>query len=200
MLVEGSTERKVLPTFLSKWLNPHLPERVGIDPVKVKGLKDLLKKADLYLHGRNANKIIGVIGLLDLYGFDEIKQENRSKNEYYEYASSKITKDVSNDKFRMFFAVHETEAWLLCKPDLFPPDIKRELSKYSPPEDVDFDEPPAKLLKRLYREKLKKTYGKTIDGFDLFKNLDPIIAHNKCPYLAKMLDDMLSMAQAALSE
>jgi hypothetical protein len=65
------------------------------------------------------------------------------------------------------------------------------------PETVNFDQPPAKLLDRLYRNKLNRGYRKTIDGADLFQRLSPDKARNKCPYLKKLLDQMLALAKDA---
>ncbi len=36
---------------------------------------------------------------------------------------------------------------------------------------MKFNEPPAKLLERLYKEKLGKSYKKVIDGANLFADL-----------------------------
>jgi hypothetical protein len=63
------------------------------------------------------------------------------------------------------------------------------------PESVDFDEPPAKLITRLYKEKLVKTkYKKTIHGKALFSKLDPAIAYENCPKLRAMFDEMFRFA------
>ncbi|WP_104984498.1 DUF4276 family protein [Sorangium cellulosum] len=66
--------------------------------------------------------------------------------------------------------------------------------KCAHPETVNFDTPPAKLLERLYRDKLKRGYKKVIDGTNLFRALDPDVAYGKCPYLKLLLDDMLALA------
>jgi hypothetical protein len=59
---------------------------------------------------------------------------------------------------------------------------------------VNFDEPPAKLLERLYKEKLHKGYKKVIDGANLFADLKPEVAYGKCPSLQRLMDDMLQLA------
>jgi hypothetical protein len=63
------------------------------------------------------------------------------------------------------------------------------------PEEVNFDQPPSKLLARLYREKLSRSYKKVIDGASLFQALPPERAFEKCPYLKSMLNDMHQLAQ-----
>lgn len=69
--------------------------------------------------------------------------------------------------------------------------------KSGQPETVNFDEPPAKLLDRLYSQKLRTSYKKVIDGRNLFAKLDPEVARAKCPMLRLMLDEMLELARSA---
>ena len=87
---------------------------------------------------------------------------------------------------------------MLSDPKIFPRDIKDAI-KVQNPETVNFDEPPAKLLTKLYKAKTKHTYQKVIHGNELFNNLDPNVAYKKCPYLKEMLDEMLRLAQRRLS-
>jgi hypothetical protein len=47
-------------------------------------------------------------------------------------------------------------------------------------------------------DRLYKGYKKIVYGSELFDRLDPSVAYSKCPYLAKMLDEMLTMAKSAL--
>ena len=77
------------------------------------------------------------------------------------------------------------------------PRAVREVLPATPPEKVNFNEPPAKLLDRLYTSKLSRRYKKTTDGTNLFRALDPAVAYAKCPNLKLLLDDMLQLAQAA---
>ena len=199
LLVEGSTERAALPRFLKRWLDERLPEPVGIRTERVADPEDLATKAENYIEARDAHKTIAVIGLLDLYGLKSIKRDGRSRDDYREHARKIVCRRFDNPKFRMFFAVHELEAWLLAQPENLPPEIRRSLpASASNPEDVDFDEPPSKMLKRLYREKLKRKYDKTIEGAELFSRLDPSKACARCPHLAAMLDEMLDLAQGAV--
>jgi hypothetical protein len=201
LLVEGKTERKVLPSFLGRWLNEQLGRRVGVRPDEVSGLKDLKTKAVKYIDAPRSDDIIAVVGLLDIYGFMEIERRSRPVDEFCNSAANEITSSVSRPEFRMFFAVHELEAWLLSQPDVLPPEIKKALpGNAGDPESVDFDEPPSKLLTRLYREKRRSPYRKVIDGASLFSKLDPRIAYDKCPNLRAMLDWMLDRAQKAIDK
>ena len=72
VFVEGHTEKKALPDFFRRWLDPQLSERVGIKVVRFEGWAELWreapKKARLYLYGPDKDDIIAVISLLDLYG------------------------------------------------------------------------------------------------------------------------------------
>lgn len=93
---------------------------------------------------------------------------------------------------------HEFEAWILGQPEKLPRNVRDALpgtAEFS--EKVDFDQPPAKLLNQLYRDRLRQRYRKPIDGKLLFEKLDPEVVVGKCPYLKAMLSDMLSLAKAA---
>ncbi len=131
LFVEGHTERKALPDFFKCWLDPRLPERIGIKVVRFEGWRD-----------------------------------------YYDEIAKKVE----------------------------PRPVEAALpGKCTRPESVNFDEPPAKLLERLYREKLRKSYKKVIDGASLFQALAPDVAYEKCPHLKQLLDEMLGLAKAASS-
>jgi hypothetical protein len=201
LFVEGDTERLCIGEFLKRWLDPQLSERVGIQPVKFTGYanfnKEVVKKANAHLNSPKESEIIAVIGLLDLAGPGFYPKHVKTADEKYAWGKKHFEEEVNNERFRMFFAVHEFEAWLLSQPDIFPREVQPALKKIPHPERVNFDEPPAKLLKRIYREKLRRNYHKTTHGKLLFKKLDPNIAVSKCPYLKAMLQDMLKMAKDA---
>lgn len=200
--VEGHTEPKALPQFLKRWLDPRLPTRVGIKAVRFEGWRDYCaeigKKVSLNLSGNSAADIIAGIGLLDLYGPTFYPIDKVSTADRFRWAKSEIERQVGHPKFRQYFAVHETEAWLLSEPAVLPADVRRALPGASvAPEQVNFEEPPAKLLDRLYRKRLSRPYRKVIDGSNLFARLDPERAVEKCPYLKLLLEDMLSLAKSA---
>jgi Domain of unknown function (DUF4276) len=114
------------------------------------------------------------------------------------WAKNHFEREVGLDKFRLFFAVHEFEAWLLSQPDIFSGEVKSALlNKVARPETVNFTEPPAKLLDRIYMKQTKRNYKKTTYGKQLFAKLDPARAIAKCPYLKAMLDEMLILAKDA---
>ena len=202
LFVEGDTER-ALPAFLKRWLDPQLPQRVGITPVRFTGWaelrREIRKRAHLHLNSPQAGEIIAVVSLLDLYGPDFYPAHLTSAGERFDWAKNEIESEVGHPKFRQFFAVHETEAWLLSQPELFPVEVRSGFpGRINQPETINFNEPPAQLLGRLYRDRLRRTYKKIVNGKELFDQLDPDIAGDKCPKLRELLDEMLLLAQEAM--
>jgi Domain of unknown function (DUF4276) len=198
LFVEGHTEKLAIPSLLKRWLDPRLTRRVGITPVRFEGWahyrSEIAKKVGLALSGASGKDVIAAIGLLDLYGPTFYPPDKQTASGRIAWAKKYFEDHVGNPRFAQHFAVHEIEAWLLADPQILPRDLRSTLPGKEP-EDVNFDEPPGKLLERLYREKLKKTYGKVIDGSNLFSTLDPTIAYAKCPNLRVLLCDMLDRAK-----
>jgi len=198
LFVEGKTEKKALAQFLKRWLDPQLTQPVGIRPVMFEGWRnyvdEIAKKVELNLA---ANDVIAGIGLLDLYGPTFYPSSSNSADQRYTWAKQHLEAKVQNSRFRQHFAVHETEAWLLSDALVFPAEVQSALPG-RPPESVDFHEPPSKLLSRVYEARLRRAYRKVIDGSNLFFDLSPNTAYQRCPRLAAMLDDMLEFAQAAI--
>jgi Domain of unknown function (DUF4276) len=200
LFVEGHTEKRVLAEFLKRWLDPQLPQKVGISTVRFEGwghyYDGIKKKVHLNLSGKTGTDVIAAIGLLDLYAPTFYPADKKAAAERYTWAKEHIEKRVGHPRFRQHFAVHETEAWLLADPEILPREVKKALpGRCSKPETVDFDEPPGKLLSRLYREKAGRGYKKLIDGADLFRSLSPDRAREKCPALRALLDDLLDLAK-----
>ncbi len=201
-LVEGYTEQKSIPTFLKRWLDVRLTQKVGIQIDRFEGwqelIKDLPTKVPMYLHGPKSDQIIAVIAMLDLYGPTFYPEHLTAVRERYAWAVEDLQRRVHEERFRMFFAVHEVEAWLLSDPALFPDSVRRALpGKISRPETVNFDEPPAKLLERLYREKQRSLYKKVTYGSALFTQLSPDRVYERCPYFQQMMDTLLDLARVA---
>lgn len=200
LFVEGETERRVLPPFLKKWLDPRVPQRITIEAVNLKGGSNVVKesagRAMKHLEGPKKSEIIAIAALVDLYGLT--LPYPRSLETYKEkcaWAKDHLENEVKHPNFFQFFAVHEVEAWLLSDPAIFPPKIKQFLEKINKPETVNFDEPPAKLLNRLYSQHVGQEYKKLTHGTELFNKLDPAVAYDKCEHLKAMLDKMLHLAQ-----
>lgn len=204
LFVEGEAERRVLPSFLKRWLDPKLNRRVGIDAVFFSGCGDYLKgvekKALFRFNGPDRDEIIAVIGLLDLYGLPNnfFPAHLVAAKERYDWAKKELESRVGHQKFQQFFAVHELEAWLLSDPTLFPAQVRNAFpGMVAKPESVNFNLPPCQLLQKLYSEKMKRRYNKLVDGSDLFKNLKPDTAYLKCLRLKEMLDQMLLLAKGS---
>jgi Domain of unknown function (DUF4276) len=203
LLVEGKTERDSAAAFLKRWLDPQLRQPVAIQVVTFHGYADLVRKmatkARMHLEGRKKAEIIAVIGLLDLYGPTFYPSDKITADDRFAWGKAYFEREVGLEKFRLFFAVHEFEGWLLSQPDIFPQDIRNALANnVAHPERVNFTEPPAKLLDRIHRQQRRRNYKKTTYGKQLFAKLDPKVAVSKCPQLKALLDEMLSLAKAAV--
>ena len=205
LLVEGYTEKAGVGHFLKRWLDARLESPVSIRAIRHDGWgqldRDMEPKVKLLLStGANQDKVAGVLALMDLYGPTIYPENKKTAKQRYEWGRDHFEKRINDPRFRMFFAVHEIEAWLLSDPSLFPSDVRKALpAKISKPEEVNFNEPPAKLLDRIYKKSAhgKNAYNKVGDGTAMFAKLNPEVAYEKCPYLKLMLDEMLELAKAA---
>lgn len=201
LFVEGKTEKEVLADFVSRGINPRLDIPVRISIVGFKGFGEYLSsirdRVELYLSGREQREIIAAIGLIDLYGPSFFPQ-HMSINEKTAWGKAELEKRVGHSKFRQHFAVHETEAWLLGHAEILPRAVRDVLpQRCSRPETVNMNEPPSRLLDRLYRDRLNRGYRKTIDGRNLFLSCSPEVVAAKCPHLARMLDELAQLAHEA---
>lgn len=154
LFVEGHTEYKAVPAFLKRWLDSRLRQPVAIKSVRFEGwtqlVDDVSKKAQLYLNGSAHADVITVISLLDLYGPTIYPPHCHSADDRLRWGKDHLERKVNHKRFRHFFAVHETEAWLLSDPNIFPREIRdRVLRSSATPEKVNSNSPPAKLLDNL---------------------------------------------------
>lgn len=202
--MEGDTERgdarhKTLPAFFHRWLDPQLPEmsKVGIAAVKFQGvsnfLDDLPKKIELYLSEGRANFVVGLVDLygipanrIDLSKHASVLQKVSAAREHIRH----LVPAQFRTRFRQHFAVHEVEAWLLAYPERWPAKVRDQIKK-RPPEQVNFKEPPAKFLRRI----LDGRYKKTVHARNLFPEVDPQSAIDKCPFLKLLAEDLLEIAK-----
>jgi hypothetical protein len=202
LFVEGHTEQKAVPSFLKRWLDPRLEQAVGIKSVRFEGWPELVeevdRKARLYLEGPARDDVIAVVSLLDLYGPTIYPAHLQSAAQRDRWGKEHLEQRVNHERFRHFFAVHETEAWLLSQPEIFPAEVRKVLpKKVETPEQINFNQPPAHLLNNLYKQVTHKTYKKVVYGGQLFSKLDPDVAYGRCPRLKALLDEMLALAKAA---
>jgi len=202
VLVEGDTEKVVIEQFVGRWLTARMSKPVGVRASRALDPKGIIDKAAHYLTENNPD-IIAVIGLLDLYELKlEIPREHSGNaKDRCKWAKEHIEKQVNHPSFRMFFAVHELEAWLLSQPSVFKiPDVAKSVENRAgnSPEKVNLGEPPSKFLDDVFLKHTGKHYKKKTQGRTFFNRLDPEEAYKKCPHLKEMLDGMLNLAQNAL--
>jgi hypothetical protein len=130
----------------------------------------------------------------DLYGPTFYPSTATTVTGRCDWARNHFSNLVGDARFRQYFAVHETEAWLLSDPTILPVKLPASCAQ---PETVNFAQPPARLLNGLYQSQLKRPYKKLEDGYNLFTKLAPEAARKKCPYLDAMLLEMLALAKQA---
>jgi hypothetical protein len=197
LYVEGQTERSI-PEFIKRWLDPQLPQPVSVPPVPFGGAQDYLTHFEDRVRLALANgKFDRAIGLIDFYGSGLPYQGDTIKQQY-QWAKRHLESKVNDARFIQHFAVHETEAWLLSDPSIFPTAVAGFLPKTKWPETVNSTNPPASVLKGLYFKKLKRKYNKRIEGASLFSKLDPKVAYARCPHLRLLLDEVLKLAKGVV--
>ncbi len=194
LFVEGQTERQILSSFIKRTLDTNI--KISIINFKGSGnfIKEIKRKVWLQIQSPQKDDIIFTFGLLDWHGFKD-KLPNNVKNmiEGPEAGSQYIENLVHQDKFKMFFAVYELEAWLLSEPDIFPNKIINELKNRissKRPEEINFNEPPSKLINQLYIKHLNSNFKKVVNGKLLFEELDKNKVLEQCPYFANMISDI----------
>ena len=68
------------------------------------------------------------------------------------------------------------------------------------PEEVNFEEPPSKLLDRLFSQgKEGRGYKKTVMARNLLPKLEPDLVCQKCPNFKLMMDEMLALARQTMA-
>lgn len=81
----------------------------------------------MYFNKPKSEAIIAIIALMDLYGPDFYPPNKNTVTDRFEWAKNHLEQKVNDQRFKVFFSVHETEAWLLSDPQIFPKDIKKYL-------------------------------------------------------------------------
>jgi hypothetical protein len=189
----------VLPEFLKRWLDPRLDRKIGIKSVRYHGWQHLWRDAASTAQTLlESPEVIGVVALLDLYGPTVFPRTCHSVREKYEWGVEHMQRKVNDPRFLMSFAVHETEAWLLSDPEVFPSEVRGDLLPLSlRPEEVDGDRPPSHRLDAIYERRFNREYKKVVYGQQYFRKLEPEQAAARCPYLKSLLVSMLEMARSA---
>lgn len=201
--VEGATEKKAALEFVRRWVNYRLGlKSVGFKSVNFGGFgnfyEDIARIAALHLNDPRSRDIIAGIGLLDLSGPNFFPPDKTTAEERHTWGKEYFEGKVGHPRFRMFFAVHEIEAWLFANPGGFPGTVRESFPKnISTPEKVNFDRPPARLLSELYWRKTKRGYKKVVDGNQLFSKLSVDREYTECPYLHRMMEELVQLARDA---
>lgn len=203
LFVEGETERDGLPPLLARLIRETADVNVKVQPICFRGaqnyLKEIATKVGLYLKDPKARDIVAAVGFVDLYGLNIPlpNWEKASTADKVAIGRKHIESEVGNARFRQYFAVHETEALILADTEQLPPEVRKSLpGKCIRPEEVNHDQPPSKLLDRLYRDKVGRPYRKTVDGINLLRSLSYSSLVAKCPYFRAMLDDLTALIKA----
>ena len=199
VLVEGETEKQVLRGFFRAWLKSQQITSVGLDCHSFDGCdhmeNDLCDWVHDRLASRSGSQVCGIVGLMDLHGPDFL--EGDTPRARYVFGQQHFTKHIQDDRFRMHFAVPETEAWLFGHSDVFDARILKRLPKHarSQPEQLRSPKLPAKLLNDAYEHVHNRSYQKVKDGKKLFEKCDPAVAADACPFLKELLADLLELAR-----
>lgn len=204
LFVEGQTEKAVVAEFIKRWLDPRLSRPVKISVVTLRGVgnysANIRNQVEFYLESQAKEQIIAGIGLVDLSGTNfPTHVLSKSAKEKAAWGKSELENRVGHPRFRQYFAIHETEAWLLANQEILPRAVREALPREcSEPETVNTNQPPSKLLGRLYQQHLNRPYKKVLDAKKLFLDCDPNIVASKCPHFFQMLTDLQQLAQEAL--
>jgi len=143
--------------------------------------------------------VLGVVALLDLYGPTFYPPSQTDATSRRDWGRSHLQSMLQDPRYRPHFAVHEVEAWILAQPELLDSKVRKKLpGNAEAPETVNFNEPPAKLLDRLYNEVFRKNYKKVVEGTKLFAKLDPEVVYAKCPSFKALADDLLALCPATI--
>ncbi len=200
LIVEGDTEKRSIEGLIRRQLLEMTGKKIGVTAINVNGygnfFHDIPQRVKKYLTGPDRDEILAVAGLMDLYKSPYARDVHRPVSDRVIEGTRLFEESVRQDRFRMFFAVHEYEAWLLSDVEKFDPAIRSRIASHARyPEEVNTDEPPSKYLKRLYSEYLHREYKKTVDGTVLMGRIDPQRVYDQCPNYRAMIDFFVSLVE-----
>jgi len=191
LMVEGATEAVLLPP-LRRFLQPRLP---NIMPrLRVYPSDGRLPKADILKREvqRHLAKHDHVIALTDVYTGND-PREFRTATE----AKDRMRAWVGDDaRFHPHAAQHEFEAWLIP----YWPQIQQlagspRSQPTQPPEEINHDRPPSRLLNDVFRSGRKKAdFQKILHASAILRDQDLGVAARTCPNLRAFLTTILTVA------
>ncbi|MDR2165250.1 MAG: DUF4276 family protein [Zoogloeaceae bacterium] len=195
ILVEGATEKAFMPVlrkFLEKRLSGKMPK---LDPVpydKRIPTKDKLRRVVINLLS-GKNKADAVIALTDVYTGTEPREFLDAED-----AKGKMRDWVEEEpRFFPHVALHDFEAWLLPFWETIQQLAGSNRSTTIPPEQVNHNKPPARLLQEVFRSGKKgKSYVKPRDAVRILKDQDLAKAADACPELRKFLDTIVRLCES----
>lgn len=194
LLVEGDTEKRSVPHLLRRALEGRGVPNIGVDAVScvgsanvIAGLPDQVRRI---FNGPRRGDVAAIVCLLDVKGLPEALRRG-SVDESCEAVRRHVVASVSDRRVRAHFAVHEVEAWILGDEEVLPAPVRDALpNRARHPERVNDQEPPSKLLGRLYRRHVLRDYKKIVDGTHLLSKADPARIENTCPHFKALIDDL----------
>jgi len=191
IIVEGETETLLKPAldrYLKRFLAGRMP-RLDFVPQGGRlptgdGLKRLVCRL-LKTHD-------AVIALTDVYTGANPPAFTDAAD-----AKAKLSAWVGDEpRFHPHAAQYETEAWLLpFWPRIVDLAGSRRRAPSGPPEQVNHDRPPARLLNEVFQTGSRgRRYSKTRDGAAILRDQDIEHAANACPELRALLDTLARLA------
>jgi hypothetical protein len=191
ILVEGATEvafKEKLNQFLKSRLGQKMPRLIFIvQNGRIPKEEKLKRLVENLLTGKNAYD--AVIALTDIYTGTKDFQNAAD-------AKAKMAKWVGNNpKFYPHTASHDFEAWLLPYWNTIQKRAKHNRSAPSgEPEDINHNKPPSYWIKEIFSSgKCGRDYNKRIDGKEILKNQDLMVAIRACPELKAFVNTIIAL-------
>jgi hypothetical protein len=195
-IVEGKTEMVSLQQFFERFLLGRGISGIRVDFRNRKTASAVFREAPQFacdlIGAPDSADIVAVYSLMDLFNAGIFPRKGMNVEERCDWATSDMHARYSDPRYRHFFAVFETEAWLLSDPDCFTDAMRNDLkSLKARPETVNDISGPADRIGDSYLKRHNRKYIKPEQGRTFFQKLDPEKAYQSCPTLRLLLDDML---------
>jgi hypothetical protein len=206
---EGDTERGV-KDLLTPVCGDLREKKLGIHIKSHKNNSQLLRKIGKSTENDIINGAPAVFCLIDLYGIHEAFTHELSHalgtrnwfgmdtQEKVNWLKTEIPRRCIAPEYRAKFHIHisvyEIEALMFADPNRIARMLKvNSIGEFHHPEKINDVNPPAKLLNELFRQHLKRRYGKTTDGVSLLRELNFDLVYKQCPNFKIFVDDLGSI-------
>ena len=202
ILCEGDTEENAVRYFIwRQWEVDGLTE-IGLHTINLDSkLENVTKYARRYL---NESGIVAVFTLVDLYGMNRVQHNAGDDlatkvNQVKQWLEEDLPPEMS-ERFHSHVSVHEVEAWLLADGHCLAKRLNEKNIKPDPnAETRNFENPPSRRLKELFKKHGRYDYYKLKDGVPLFKDAKFDTVYKSCSYFRAFYDGLKTTAQAHLS-